>query len=77
MDDLTALSAIVADHQSVLYGEWKNGVRPPGIVEYIQAAQNAKKASDRNRTLLWTTLATAATGLGLRLFELVASAHGH
>ena len=77
MDDLAALSASVADHQTVLYGEWKNGVRTPGIVEYIQAAQNAKKASDRNRTLLWTTLATAATGLGLRLFELVASAHGH
>jgi hypothetical protein len=64
------------DHDSVLYGAWKDGKRTPGIVEYIQAAQEAKQTSERNRTLLWTTLITAATGLALRVFELIGSAHG-
>jgi hypothetical protein len=94
MDDLDGLRALVADHQTVLYGEWKNGRRTPGIVEYIAeakaasvlAAENASRAatdaranrdkSDRNRTLLLGTLVTALTGVGLKVFELVAAAHG-
>jgi|SRR5271166_3146396 len=41
MDDYEAIRALVKDHNTVLYGEWKNGVRTPGIVEYIQEARNS------------------------------------
>jgi hypothetical protein len=61
---------LVADHQTVLYGEWKNGVRTPGIVEYIadakSAAQKAESAAngiaergDANRRLIFMSIATS------------------
>jgi hypothetical protein len=78
---------LVADHQTVLYGEWKNGVRTPGIVEYIadakKAAQNAETAAngirergDTNRRLLFITIATSiAAPILVGIALLWASAH--
>ncbi len=86
MDELE-WKQLVADHQTVLYGEWKNGVRTPGIVEYIadakKAATDAKNTangiqarSDRNRSLIIAGIATSILApiiVGLAL--LYASAH--